>query len=304
MTVAKRRIAIAVPARDEARRIGACLDRLCALERDARHERPIVVVAANNCRDRTASVAAAHGAIAVSVTLPPERAHAGWARRVALEAAAAVLGAANDILLCTDADTLVAPDWLRRTIDHLDAGWDAVAGLARLDPRELRRLTRPHRMRLALVRRYGQALDRLKARQHGSEPWPRHYYEGGASIAMTLRAFRELGAAPTPRVGEDKALFEEIRRRGGRVRHPLDVKVTTSARLDGRAEGGASDTLALWGRQDEDEPIWGVPTIAAALGFSAGGAGDVTFRTLKEETDKARGLIAMARKGVDLALTG
>jgi cellulose synthase/poly-beta-1,6-N-acetylglucosamine synthase-like glycosyltransferase len=300
----KRRVAIAVPARDEADAIGACVNRLRGLDRDRRHEPPIIVVAANNCHDQTASIAAAHGAIALSVTLPPERAHAGWARRVALEAAASLLEAPGDLLLCTDADTLVATDWLARTIDHIDAGWDAVAGLARLDPRELRRLTKPHRRRLAMITRYAKALDYLKARQDGSEPWPRHFYEGGASMAVTLRAFRGIGAPPTPRVGEDKALFEAIRRRGGRVRHPLDVKVITSARLAGRAEGGASDTLALWGRQCEDEPIWGFKTIAATLGFAPGSAGDVTFRTLREETERARALIAIARQGGDFALTG
>lgn len=300
----RRRIAIAVPARDEAATIGACVDRLCGLDADSRHERPIVVVAANNCHDQTAGIAEAHGAVGLNVTLPPERAHAGWARRLALESAASFLHAPGDLLLCTDADTLVAPDWLSRTIDYIEAGWDAVAGLARLDPGELRALAPAHRARLAMITRYAKALDFLKARQDGSEPWPRHFYEGGASMAVTLRAFRGVGGAPTPRVGEDKALFEAIRRRGGRVRHPLDVKVITSARLAGRAEGGASDTLALWGRQHEDEPIFGIATIAATLGFAPASSGAVTFRTLKEETDKARALIAIARQGGDLALTG
>jgi hypothetical protein len=237
----------------------------------------------------------------MSVKLPPERAHAGWARRIALEAAAEHLSNRNDVLLSTDADTLVSPDWLSRTIDHLDAGWDAVAGLARLNPCELRRLPRRHRSRLAMIRRYDKALDYLKSRQDGSEPWPRHFYEGGASIALTYGAFRRIGEIPTPPAGEDKALFDAIRRGGGRVRHPLDVKVSTSPRLKGRAPGGASDTLALWGRQGEDEPLWEINSIAASLGF-AGAPHAVTFRNLKHETEKARALIAVARTGGDLAI--
>ncbi len=297
----KRRVAIAIPARDEAATIGSCVDRLAKLYFDSRCERPTVVVVANNCKDATARIAASRGAIALNVKLPPERAHAGWARRVALEAAAKHLSSRYDVLLSTDADTLVANDWLSRTIDYLDAGWDAVAGLARLNPRELRCLPRRHRSRLAMIRRYDKALDYLKSRQDGSEPWPRHFYEGGASMAVTYGAFRRIGEIPTPPTGEDKALFDAIRRGGGRVRHPLDVKVCTSPRLKGRARGGASDTLALWGRQGEDEPLWQVNSIAASLGF-AGAPTAVTFRTLRDETEKARALIAVARTGADLAL--
>ena len=297
----KKRVAIAIPARNEADRIGACLARLNSLATDARHETPIIVVAANNCDDDTAGVAASRGAEALSVTLPPDRAHAGWARRVALEAAAEHLRAPRDVLLCTDADTLVDPDWLVRTLDHLDGGWDAVAGVARLDPAELRSLAPRHRARLAMIRRYHRALDYLLARRDPSEPWPRHFYEGGASMALTLAAFRRVGPPPTPRVGEDKALFEAVRRRGGRVRHPLDVKVTTSPRLAGRADGGASDTLAIWGDQDEDEAIWEVKPLAQALGVAAAGGDILTFATLPAEIAKARRLVAMARRERDLA---
>lgn len=297
----RRRVAIAIPARDEAATIGGCVERLAKLYFDSRCEKPIIVVVANNCKDATARIAASRGAVALNVKLPPERAHAGWARRVALEAAAQHLSNRHDVLLSTDADTMAAPDWLSRTLDHLDAGWDAVAGLARLDPGEVRRLPHRHRRRLAMIRRYDKALDYLKSRQDGSEPWPRHFYEGGASIAVTYGAFRRIGEIPTPRVGEDKALFDAIRRAGGRVRHPLDVKVTTSPRLKGRARGGASDTLALWGRQGEDEPVWEINSIAASLGF-AGAPHTVTFRNLRHETEKARALIAVARTGGDLAM--
>ncbi len=296
-----RRVAIAIPARDEAANIGDCIEKLSKLHSDSRCERPVIVVVANNCRDATARVAAARGAVALTVKLPPERAHAGWARRMALEAAAQYLSSRRDILMSTDADTLVSSDWLSRTIDHLDMGWDAVAGLARLNPCELRRLPRRHRSRLAMIRRYDKALDYLRSRQDGSEPWPRHFYEGGASIAVTYGAFRRIGDIPTPPAGEDKALFDAIRRGGGRVRHPLDVKVLTSPRLKGRARGGASDTLAIWGRQGDDEPLWEVNSIAASLGF-AGAPHPMTFRNLKHETEKARALIALARTGGDLAM--
>ena len=187
--------------------------------------------------------------------------------------------------MSTDADTIVAEDWLSRTLDHLDAGWDAVAGLARLDPRELRGFNREHRRRLALVQRHENALTRLRAAD-GAEPWPRHFYEGGASIALTLDAYRRTGGAPTPPVGEDKALFDAVRGSGGRVRHATDVRVTTSARLVGRAPGGASDTLSAWGAQGEHDTIHGVTTV---------GGGPLSFAGLGAETRRARRLVAQVR---------
>jgi hypothetical protein len=284
----KRRVAIAVPARDEADRLPACLRRLTALDTDDRVASVEVVVLANNCSDDTARIAGGFGprCHAIAMDLPPERAHAGWARRLALDAAANRLRAGADVLMSTDADTLVASDWLVRTLDHLDAGWDAVAGLARLAPAELRRLDPGHRRRLALIQRHEQAQTRLRALRDGAEPWPRHFYEGGASIATTLAAYRRTGGAPTPPVGEDKALFDAIRQTRGRVRHPTDVKVQTSARLVGRAPGGASDTLAKWAEQADHHPIWGVTSVT----------GDpVSFADLPAATRRARDLAATLR---------
>lgn len=255
---------------------------------------------ANNCEDETeararAIVAGDRRRILVrSLELPPARANAGWARRAALDAAAATLRGPADVLLSTDADTLPARDWIVRTLDHLDAGWDAVAGLARLDPREVRTLPREHRLRFAQIRRYQATLDRLKAATDPSEPWPRHFYEGGASIALTLATYRRIGGAPTPPVGEDRALFEAVRRAGGRVRHPLDVRVTTSARLVGRAPGGAADTLARWGAQPACAPIEG-------LEAPPGKTGSPSFDDLAAQIRRARDLTRLLRQPDGLA---
>ncbi len=288
----QRRIAIAVPARNETDRIASCLRRLSSADIDHRVAAVEIVVLANNCTDDTARIAGEFGprCHAIAMDLPPERAHAGWARRLALDAAANRLRADGDILLSTDADTLVSPDWLIRTLDWFDAGWDAVAGLARLDPRELRDLDPAHRRRLALVQRHDRAQTRLRAHGDGAEPWPRHFYEGGASIAVTLAAYRRTGGAPTPPVGEDKALFEAIRQAGGRVRHPTDVRVHTSARLTGRAPGGASDTLARWGEQGDDEAIWGVTSVTGE---------PLSFAGLPAATRLARDLAAAVRPAAD-----
>jgi len=299
----RRRVAVAVPAKDEAGAILACLKHLDALHRDDRVESLQVLVLANNCTDRTASIARGFtprsglSIIVEDAVLPRRMANAGWARRLAFDAAAKLLVAPHDGLLCTDADTRVAPDWLVKTLDHLDAGYDAVAGFARLDPRELRGLDADRRRRLTSIRRYLDALDYLKGRQTDDEPWPRHFYEGGASIALTLEAYRRIGGAPTPPVSEDKALFDRLRAEGRRIRHPKDVRVLTSCRMQGRAPGGAADTLARWSMQSPAEQLIGLSPLSAVLTASAANDETLTFETLPLETEKARRLISAMRGG-------
>ncbi len=295
-----RNVAVAIPARNEQERIVACLQRLNGLERDPRVARLQFVLLANNCSDRTAAEARAwaktHAAPldCVEVELPPNRANAGWARRLALDAAADRLSAPTDLLLCTDADTLVTSDWLLRTLDQLDLGYDAVAGYARLCPSELRRIPRPHRLRLGRIRRYERAFDFLRGRLETDEPWPRHFYEGGASMALTLESYRAIGGAPTPPVGEDKALFAALRAAGKTIRHARDVKVYTSCRLDGRAPGGAADTLARWGVLAEDESLWDIRPLAVLISDRTQTA-PLSFARLDDETRTARRLVQTLR---------
>ncbi len=302
--VVRRHVAVAVPAQNEAAWIEVCLGRLLAMERDERIASLRIVVLANNCSDETAALARRMGADVevVEMRLASDQAHAGGARRAALEAASAFLRSPEDLLATTDADTQVAGDWLLRTLDHVDAGYDAVAGLARLKGTELRGLDREHRARLALLRRYYAALDALRAGRSG-EAWPHHSYEGGASMALTLGVYARIGGAPAPPVGEDKALFEAVRAAGGRVRHPIDVKVFTSCRLAGRAVGGTSDTLDLWGRQAIDEPIHEAPPLNVALGLATCGPA-LTFADLPAEVDRARALVRIGRERLMLAKAG
>jgi len=299
----KRRVAIAIPARNEANWIGACLDRLLAMPEDPRVASLRIIVVANNCTDATVeAVRRAPAEIELIETiLPPEKANAGHARRAALDAGAEWLRRPHDVLLSTDADTHVAADWLSRTLDHLDAGYDAVAGLARLKGAELRLLPRQHRLRLAQLQRYETALAYLRSQGSGDEPWPRHDYEGGASIALTVDRYWRMGGAPTPEVGEDKALFDAVRAVGGKVRHATDVKVYTSCRLKGRAIGGASDTLDHWGRQDDQEPIYQVNPLNLALGHAPQGQAGLSFAELPREIAKARALVKAVRAGAGLA---
>ena len=297
-------VAIALPAKDEEAQLPACL---ASLNRAAAvyGGSVSVVVLANDCTDATIEIARRvdlrHVRLRlVSVSLLDGARHAGWARRLALDAAADLLAAPSDVLASTDADTCVAPDWIVRNVAHLRRGVAAVAGRALTRRDERRSLGDDAARRLNLLGRYYTALDWLRA-ERSPEPhdaWPRHYYEGGASIALSLGWYRAIGGAPTPPVAEDRALFAAVRAAGGLVRHPLDVRVFTSSRLEGRAPGGMADAFARWISQPDDAPLHETYAFPAALDPDRAGEEDrLSFRTLPVAVATA-GAMIRARRSV------
>lgn len=102
-----------------------------------------VVLLVNNSRDGTAALARGmvgrlpFPLLVLEESLPPELAHAGEARRRAMEAAAFWLerdAVPDAVLLTTDADGRPARDWVARNLLALEAGADAVLGLITVDP--------------------------------------------------------------------------------------------------------------------------------------------------------------------------
>ena len=251
---------VAIPACDEAERIGACLSAL-AMQRTAAGA-PLaagafeVLVLANNCRDETAEVArgfverlpfALH---VVERRLPRDLSHAGGARRVALDLAAdrlAPMPGGQGVLLTTDADSRVGPTWIAANLAALAAGVDAVAGYVDADPAEYLALGRGFLERGRLEDRFLALVARLHGRldPRPHDPWPHHRVHSGASFALTLAAYRAIGGLPPQPLGEDTALAVALENDGFLIRHSLEAVVTTSCRFDSRARGGAGDTMKL-----------------------------------------------------------
>jgi hypothetical protein len=249
---------VAIPVKDEAERLPACLQALATQEGVDLGDVAVLVML-NNCTDGTAqAVRAAAAALPYrlemhQVELDAAHANAGWARRLAMEAAAKI-AAPDGVLLTTDADTLVHCDWIEANLREIETGHDAVAGYVMADPMELMELPPAILERGRLEWEYQQLAAELDARVDCEEhdAWPRHNQNCGASAAVTLRAYRLIGGLPPRPVGEDRALFEMIRRIDGKIRHSLEVQVVTSARTDGRASGGLADEIRL--RTDPDHP--------------------------------------------------
>jgi hypothetical protein len=151
-------------------------------------------------------------------------------------------------ILTTDADSLVARNWLAANLAEIDAGADAVGGEVRLHPDELGALPALVRRCVALDERYRRVVTRLRARLEpdAHDPTPRHDQHVGASLALTAAIYRLIGGLPPLPSSEDLACVRRVRAAGGRVRHSPHVRVWTSGRLAGRATGGMASTLRAW----------------------------------------------------------
>lgn len=250
---------VAIPAYNEAAQIERCLAAL-AMQRDEAGA-PVpdgafeILIFANNCSDATADVARAFAALVphpvtvVEEQMQPGTQSAGWARKRAMDLAAASLRerGGNGLILTTDADSCVAPTWFAATMREFGHGVDCVAGYIDANPLELVSLGRTFLGRGRLEDRYLRLVAEIYARcdVRPHDPWPNHRVSSGASLAVTLDAYTAIGGLPPRPVGEDAALTETLDRAGFKVRHSMDVSVSTSCRLDGRAQGGAADTMRL-----------------------------------------------------------
>mgnify|MGYP002413149727 CR=1 FL=1 len=247
---------VAIPVRDEEDRIAKCLQALARQEGASVHH---VVLLLNNCTDATQTVTEGmasslpFGLTVAERTYPPELAHAGTARREGMEIAAAIAGP-DGLLFTTDADGVVAPDWLARNLDAFGTGVTAVCGRAVIDPVEAQAIPASLHADDMAEMAYGTALDRIHALvdPDPADPWPRHTEHSGASIAVTVAAWQKAGGIPALSSGEDRGFIAALRRVDTLVRHAPDVVVTVSGRTEGRAKGGMAETMARRMRQQDE----------------------------------------------------
>ena len=239
-------IVVAIPARNEADRIQACLVALSQQQ----HPPHAVLLLLNNCSDTTASIAQSLSSNlrfdlhSVSHTFPSAQANAGQARRMAMALAAKRAGP-DGILLTTDADTIVPPDWVRRNRTALLQGADLVCGRAVIDPIEALDIPAHLHADDARERHLIALLDEIAwiVDPDPHDPLPRHTEASGASLAVWVTAFDRVGGVPAVTTGEDRAFMQALQRIDARIRHDPAIEVVVSGRIMGRAEGGMADTI-------------------------------------------------------------
>ncbi len=272
--VAALQACVIIPAKDEAATLPATLAALAAQTTLSGHTLPAgmieVIVLANNCLDRTAAVvrqaARRHPNLVLhvaEVTIPRAQAHVGRARRLLLDEAAQRLESTvgpTGVLLSTDADTLVASTWLAATLHEIELGAEAVGGriltqaAAAVEPCPVRRIQLRDAAYRVLLRRLEDCVDPALA-----DRWPCHHQHYGASLALTVRAYRQVGGLPAVPFLEDESLWQLLLQHDLPVRHSPHVQVYTSTRRCGRVEVGLSWQLREWETLSESQQEPQVP---------------------------------------------
>jgi hypothetical protein len=259
------RAIVILPARNEEACLAATLDALAAQTDLSGAPIPTnameTLLLLNNCTDASAEVVrqwqAMHPGFVLHLverTLPQEVAHVGTARRLLMDTAwSRLTGRAGSAILSTDADTLVAPDWVAQNLRAIAHGADAVGGVIHLMEGDLESLPTGAREAYLRDHKYQRLIAELEhwLDPQDGDPWPRHLEHFGASLACTPQIYARAGGLPAVKPLEDVAFVDALRRVGAKLRHDPAVMVSTSARLDGRAEVGLSGQLRIW--QDRSE---------------------------------------------------
>jgi glycosyltransferase involved in cell wall biosynthesis len=216
-------LGVVVPAHDEEADIGACLESLLIASRSPRllGEPVVIVVALDACRDATERIAHRWGAMTVAV----EARNVGIARACGARRA---LAAGARWLAFTDADSVVAPEWLAAQLDQRS---DAVCGT--IEVRDWGA--------------YGEPL-RLHHSAHYTDA-DGHRHVHGANLGVTARAYEQVGGFKPLVSSEDVALVEALQVSGASIAWSAAPRVVTSARRAYRAPGGFGETLARVDRE-------------------------------------------------------
>ncbi|MCX7322536.1 MAG: glycosyltransferase family A protein [Hyphomicrobiales bacterium] len=239
------RLVACIPARNEAERLPILLDAL------AQQTLPdiAIVIALNNTTDESLQVLkdvrSRHPALDVVVDethFAKADAHAGSARKRAMDAAADLAGPGG-FVVTTDADARPPPDWLANNMAAMMRGLDIAGGFIVVDEYEPmpEQVARSHSLAgryWARVREIEDAIDPVSW-----DPPPRHGDHTGASLCITVEAYRRCGGVPAIRTSEDRALVKAAALQGARLAHPIDIWTRVSPRLIGRASGGMAEHM-------------------------------------------------------------
>jgi glycosyltransferase involved in cell wall biosynthesis len=183
--------------------------------------------------------------------LDNSHAHAGYVRRLLMDEACRRLenvGAGSLLILSTDSDTRVAPNWIARNSQEIARGAQVVGGRIVVLPceqdsldsaaQEIYRYDHVYRRLVCWIE------DRWDPEPH--DPWPRHHQHFGASLAITPRAYQAARRLPPRRYLEDVSFYDMLVSRDIKIRHSNAVRVFTSGRLNGRTRFGLSRQLSDW----------------------------------------------------------
>lgn len=216
-------IGVVVPAHNEEALLAATLHALRrACEHPALFEPARVFLVLDACSDGSESVARGAWRGAGLELLAIDAQNVGSARAYGANRA---MASGATWLAFTDADTIVAPDWL---VQQRALGADAVCGSVMVGDWSC----------------HGSHADRLAldfATTYSDADGHKHIH--GANLGVCAAAYRAAGGFPALACSEDVALVAALQRTGASIAWSAAPRVTTSARPDPRCHGGFGDAV-------------------------------------------------------------
>ncbi len=228
MTTNITHVAVVVPARNEAALLPATLKAIHQARERLLLTHPGVSVSITVALDCTTDISRELLACHLDVSsISVEAGRVGTARNAGIAAACAAQSVPLTQLWIanTDADTQVPEHWLQRHYELASQGVEVLVGTVEpggrhVDPALLRRWFAHHDLREG------------------------HGHVHGANLGIRADVLRHLGGFPDQGLHEDRDLIAKARGQNMRVIATDSCRVTTSARLRGRAKGGFADFLA------------------------------------------------------------
>lgn len=226
-----KRIDVVIPARNEERFIGACLQ---SVERSIEFARRgsrtsrlefAVTVVADSCSDSTVSIAQAFAGVRVE-TVSVECVGAARAHGVSSALALSPLPDDRRWVANTDADSTVPVNWLSHQLELADAGHDLIVGTVRPPPADL------SEEQWAVWREH-----HIPGRPNG------HVH--GANLGFRLDRYVDCGGYRRLPEHEDNDLVTRLTSAGARTAPTDGAEVVTSGRRLGRTPGGYAGFLRL-----------------------------------------------------------
>lgn len=210
-------IGVVIPAHDEEDHIGFCLQSLMRASRCPAlgGEQVVLIVALDSCVDASAAIARQMGALLVVV----DERNVGAARAAGAQLA---LDLGVRWLAFTDADSVVAPDWIS---SQLALQHDAVCGTVAVHD----------------WGSYDACMQRHFEQTYSDIDGHRHIH--GANLGMSAQAYQRAGGFQPLATSEDVALVAALERTGARIAWSAAPRVVTSSRRSYRAPEGFGATL-------------------------------------------------------------
>ncbi len=236
-----------------------------------------IVILANNCADNSAEIVRRfksenpHLQIHLAeISFGRKQSNIGFARRLLKNEAQRRLLTnqfGGGVIMTSDADTRVAPDWIAANLYEIETGADAVGGRIIIAADELEKMdahSRKFHLQDEEYRLLTAEIENLIDYVPHDCDADRHHQHFNGSFAVTTEAFQKAGGVPKVKFLEDAALFAALLRVDARFRHSSRVRVFTSARRVGRSRVGLSNQINEWkklGETGADFPVEPARTI-------------------------------------------